>query len=462
MQGTAKIDRMLEQVLATAATNVERDLANLIDLVRQPSISAQGIGVRECAELVRGQLEAAGLATRLLETPVYPMVYGERLNAHGMPTLLIYGHYDVQPPEPLDAWISPPFEPEIRDGALYGRGTGDNKGQFFANLCGVRAWIDAIGELPINVKFLVEGEEETGSPHIAGVVEEHRDLLAADLIYTSDGPVQDDDHPQIDYGVRGVLNIELRVHGTNQDLHSGNWGGVAPNAAWLLVQLLATMMDRENRVTVEGFYDEAAPIDETARAAMERIPIDQQAALTGIGIAELPPPTGVGYLERLMFQPTMTINGLASGYQGEGSKTVIPSEAVAKLDMRLVPDQRAADIYEKIVRHVERHADNVEVIHHGAMEASFTPLDHPLAGAVRRAVERGFGKRPVDIPLIGASLPDAVWTRTLGIPSFLVPLAQSDERNHAPNEHFEIARFQAGIRTAAALIAELANAEVAE
>lgn len=457
MTEPATIDRNLDQALASLKRNQERDLAVLIELVRQPSISAQGVGVQECAELVRRELEAAGLQTRLLETPVFPMVYGERLHAPGKPTLLIYGHYDVQPPEPLDAWESPPFEPEIRDGALYGRGTGDNKGQFFANLCGVRAWIDAVGELPINVKFLVEGEEETGSPHLAGIVEQHRDLLTADLIYTSDGPVQDDDHPQIDYGVRGGLNIELRVRGANQDLHSGNWGGIAPNAAWILVQLLATMMDADNQITVEGFYDDVAPVSETAQEAMQRIPLDQKAALAGIGVETLPPPQDAGYFERLMTRPTMTINGLTSGYQGAGIKSMIPSTATAKLDMRLVPNQRTDDIYEKVVAHVQQFDPDVEVIRCGAMEPSFTPLDHPLAEPVRRAVERGFGTKPIDIPLIGASLPDAVWTQTMGMPSFLVPLAQADERNHAPNEHFELARFHAGARTAAALLAELAR-----
>ena len=457
MAQSGTIDQDLGRVMESLERNQERNLTNLIELVRQPSISVQGIGVHECAELVRQQFEAAGLETRFLETPVYPMVYGERLQAPGKPTLLLYGHYDVQPPEPLDAWESPPFEPEIRDGALYGRGTGDNKGQFFANLCGIRAWLDAVGELPVNVKFLVEGEEEAGSPHVDWIVERHRDLLSADLIYTSDGPVQDDEHPQVVYGVRGVLNVEVRVRGANQDLHSGNWGGVAPNAAWMLVHLLGTMMDTEHRVTVAGFYDDVAPVSEAARRAMERVPVDERDAMAGIGTEHLPPPQEVGYLERLMTRPTMTINGLTSGYQGTGSKTVIPSTASAKLDMRLVPNQRTDDIYEKIVTHVQRFAPGVEVLHQGAMEASFTPLDHPLAERVRRAVARGFGKEPLDIPLIGASLPDAAWTQTMGMPSFLVPLAQSDERNHAPNEHFELARFYAGARTVAALIAELAR-----
>ena len=425
-------------------------------MLRQPSISTQNIGVAECADLVEELLTTAGFAARQMPTAGYPMIYAERCNAPGKPTVVIYGHYDVQPPEPLDLWESPPFEPTIRNGHIYARGAGDNKGQFFAQICGARAWLETAGELPVNVKFLIEGEEENGSPHLDAFVAEHGDLLKADLVYTSDGPVLDDAHPEIVFGVRGVLSFELRARGARADLHSGNWGGIVPNPAWTLVHLLGTMLSPNYDVLIDGFYDDVRPVTPLMEQAIARVPLDKTAALASVGIEKLPPPDGVGYFERLMARPTLTINGLTSGYQGAGSKTVLPATASAKLDIRLVADQRADDVFQKVVEHVQRHAPGVEVVRQGSMEPSATPLDHPMAAPVRRAVERGFGKPPIDLPALGGSLPDAVWTRTLGLPSFLVPYCNADERNHAPNENMEVARFYAGIRTAAALFAELA------
>jgi acetylornithine deacetylase/succinyl-diaminopimelate desuccinylase-like protein len=447
----------LEQVLDACAANRERDLDDLIRLLRQPSISAQNVGVTECADLVRDFLADVGFNARLYPTAGHPMVVGDHLHVPGAPTLLIYGHYDVQPPDPLDAWISPPFEPTMRNGKLFARGAGDNKGQFFAQLAGIRAWLQTTGELPINVKFLVEGEEEVGSPHLESFVAEHRELLSADLVYTSDGPVFDNAHPQVVFGVRGMLYVELRAHGARHDLHSGNWGGVAPNPAWALVRLLNTMLDPDNLVMVEGFYDDVSPVTPLMRTVMDRIPIDQAKTLGGLGIAQLPPPRNLPYFDRLMARPTMNIAGFTSGYGGPGSKTVLPSTAVVKMDMRLVPDQRPADIWTKVEAHVRRHAPDVAVSHLGSMDPSFTPLDHPYAHAVRRAVERGFGRAPIDVPLLGGSLPDATWTKTLGLPSFVVPYANSDEDNHAPNENLVVERFFSGVRTAAALLAELAS-----
>ncbi|MGD9856868.1 MAG: M20/M25/M40 family metallo-hydrolase [Planctomycetaceae bacterium] len=450
-----------ENVLASLDTNRQRNLDALFALIQQPSISAQDVGIAECAALEQTLLENAGLTTRLLPTKRHPMVYGERCTQPGKPTLLIYGHYDVQPPEPLDLWETPPFEPVIRDGLILARGSGDNKGQHVANICGIRAWVETTGELPVNVKVLLEGEEEIGSPHIADVVREHRDLLAADLVVTSDGPVQNDAHPQINYGVRGVLGAEIHVRGASQDLHSGNWGGVAPNAAWLLVHLLSTLMNDQNEVLVDGFYDAVAEPSPLVRRAIDTMPLDIAQSLASIGVEALPPPGHVGFYDRLAARPTMTINGLTSGYRGPGSKTVIPSTASAKLDMRLVPNQTCDDIFAKLESHVRRVAPAAEVVRKGSMEPSSTPLDHPLAEPVRKAVEIGFGREPIDVPLLGGSLPDYVWTQILGAPSFVVPYAQSDERNHAPNERFAVERFHAGSRTMTALIGLLAQKEMA-
>jgi acetylornithine deacetylase/succinyl-diaminopimelate desuccinylase-like protein len=453
----AAADAKLNQVLAACRANEQRDLDELCRLIAQPSISAQNVGVRECADLFIATLQAAGFTARLMPTAAHPVIYAEWLGAPDKPTVLIYGHYDVQPPEPLAEWLSPPFEPTVRGGRLFGRGAGDNKGQIFAQIAAARAWLVTTGQLPVNVKFLIEGEEETGSPHLLSFVQDNRDLLTADLVYTSDGPVHDDAYPQVVYGVRGLLYVELRAHGASHDLHSGNWGGLVPNPAWALVRLLNTMLDADNRVLIPGFYDDVRPATPAVEQAMAAMPIDRHAALATVGRSELPPPTELGYFERLMTTPTMNIAGFSSGYGGPGSKTVIPSTAMVKMDMRLVPDQSTDDIFAKFQAHVARHAPDVEVQRLGSMEPSYTPLEHPFAALVRRAVEIGFERPPIDVPLLGGSLPDAVFTKTLGLPSFVVPYANADERNHAPNENIEVSRFHAGVRTAAALFAELAN-----
>ena len=452
------MNNALEPVLATCEANRERDLNDLFTVVRQPSISAQNVGIREMADLLMGILEAAGGRTRLLETSVHPLVYAEFDGPAGAPTVLFYGHYDVQPPEPLEEWLSPPFEPTIRDGRIYARGVTDNKGQHFAHIAAVRAWLETTGSLPVNVKFILEGEEETGSPHIGEVVEKYRDLLAADLVVTSDGPSVVQDRPAITYGVRGVVSFELRVKGAVSDLHSGNWGGVAPNAAWRLVHVLSTMLSPENEPLIEGFMDDVRPLPDASRQAINNIPITEGEMLASIGTTELPPPAGVPLFDRLMGRPTITINGLTSGYQGAGGKTVLPNSASAKIDCRLVPDQEPAKILELIRAHLAKVAPDVEFVPSGGqMRPSSTPLDHPYAGAVRAAVTTGFGVAPVEVPLMGGSLPDAVWTQDLGLPSFVVPYGVPDQRNHAPNENLPVENFYNGIRTSAALLAELSK-----
>ena len=448
----------LETVLAACAANRDRDLEDLLTVIRQPSISAQNIGIRETADLLIGFLEAAGGKTRLLETSVHPLVYADFDGPAGAPTVLFYGHYDVQPPEPLEAWLSPPFEPTIRDGRIYARGICDNKGQHFAHIAAVRAWLETTGSLPVNVKFILEGEEETGSPHIGEIVEKYRDLLAADLVVTSDGPSIVQDRPAITYGVRGVVSFELRVTGAVSDLHSGNWGGVAPNAAWRLVHVLSTMLSPNNEPLIPGFTDDVRPLPEASRRAIEALPVTPAEMLASIGLSELPPPADLPLFDRLMARPTITINGLTSGYQGPGGKTVLPNSASAKLDCRLVPDQDPQKVLDLIRDHLARVAPDVEFIASGGqMRPSSTPLDHPFAGAVRNAVTTGFGVAPVEVPLMGGSLPDAVWTQDLGLPSFVVPYGVPDQRNHAPNENMPVENYYNGIRTSAALLAELAK-----
>lgn len=450
---------ILDAVLAACRRNQPRDLDILFTLLRQPSISAQGIGVEECGVLVRDLLAASGFSARVIATPGAPVVYGERLNAPGQPTLLIYGHYDVQPSDPDDAWTSPPFEPTLRDGRIWARGVADNKGQFVANVLGARAWLDTAGELPINVKVVVEGEEESGSPNFPAFVAAHRDLLAADLVYVSDGQVFETDQPIVEFGNRGMLYLELVARGPSRDLHSGNFGGVAPNPAWTLVHLLATMFSPDGEILVPGVLDAVRPVTPELRVALDAIPLDEAAALADIGLTDKAAPADVPYYDRLMVRPTMNIAGFTSGYGGAGSKTILPAEARVKMDLRLVPDQDPVAVYAAIRAHVAAHAPGVEVMDHGMMDPVAVPLDSPLAAPIRRAVARGFGRAPVDVPMVGGSLPSAVWPRELGVPALVVPYGNADQGNHSPNENMIESRYYAGIRTSAALLAEMAVPE---
>jgi acetylornithine deacetylase/succinyl-diaminopimelate desuccinylase-like protein len=448
----------LPGVIAEIDADRERLMADLFRLLAQPSISAHNLGIRETAELEMEILRTAGLEPRLLETSGHPMVYAEWRGAPGQPTVLFYGHYDVQPPDPLELWESDPFAPEIRDGRIYARGVADNKAQHFSHIAAVAAWLKTTGALPVNVKILLEGEEEVGSPHLDEAVAANGDLLRADFAYTSDGPVTDAAYPEITFGVRGLLYIELRAKGPNRDLHSGHWGGVAPNPIWTLVRALNTMIDDENHVTIEGFYDNVLAPTPGARAAMDALPMDVNEAIGRIGLTEMVPPADLPYADRVMAQPTLNLAGFSGGYGGPGSKTIIPSTAVAKIDMRLVPDQTPDEIWDKVEAHMAAFAPEVEVVRlDGGMLPSYTPVEHPLADVIRDAVAIGFGARPVDVPLAGGSLPDAVWTKTLGLPSFLVSYGDPPQANHSPNESYSVERLWQGMHTSAALLALLAK-----
>jgi acetylornithine deacetylase/succinyl-diaminopimelate desuccinylase-like protein len=443
----------LTDVFAFIENHRQEFLDRLIAYVRRPGISALGEGISEVAAYIAGVMQRIGLQVRLVQTAGWPVVVGERLDVPGAPTVLLYGHYDVQPPEPLDAWISPPFEPTIRNGRLYARGVGDNKGQHFAQILALESLLACQGALPCNVRVVLEGEEEVGSPHLLDFVREHRDELQADLVITSDGPVHEDGQPVIVFGVRGVLSFEMRARGANRDLHSGNWGGIAPNPLWTLVHLLATMKDEHGHVTIEGFYDNVLPPTELEREALAKLPVDVERVKQSLGLRQLDQPLGRGFYERLSFWPTFTINGLHGGYAGPGSKTVLPHEAFARCDIRLVEAQTADEIFAKVVAHVQRVAPDVMVIRQGSMEPSKTPLDSLYTAPIRRAIVAAQGREPLLVPALGGSLPDYVFTRTSGIPAFTVPYANADEANHAPNENLEIERFFLGIRTGAAMLA---------
>jgi len=446
----------LTQVLAYVEGQRQAFIERLLAYIARPSISAHGVGIEETAEFLLDYLQGLGMETQLLASGGWPFVYGRNGRSPGAPTVLLYGHYDVQPPDPLEAWESPPFAPEIRDGRIWGRGVGDNKGQHLAQLLAIESWLAVSGGLPCNVIVLLEGEEEIGSPHISDCVRAHRDLLAdADLVITADGPVHESGRPCIKFGPRGIASFELRVRHAERDFHSGNWGGVAPNPIWTLVHLLATMKNSRGEVTIEGFYDNVAPLGELERAALDALPVDTAAVMAGAGLARLDEPQERPFFDRLAAWPTFTINGFHSGYGGPGTKTVLPREATVKCDMRLVENQGVEEILDKVEAHVRGHAPEVEVIRQGGMEPSSTPLDSPYTQPLQRAFRAAQGEDPLLIPAMGGSLPDYAWTKILGVPSFTTPYANHDEANHAPNENLEVERFIAGIRTGAAVLAYL-------
>ena len=451
---------MLDPVLDHIEAQRADHLARLLDYLRHPSISAQDIGIAEVAAMLVGMLERLGMDAEAVPTAGHPMVLGRREQVPGAPTVLFYGHYDVQPPEPLDEWISPPFEPTLRDGRIYARGAGDNKGQHFAQLLAIESWLAVHGRLPCNLIVLLEGEEEIGSPRIAEFVRAHAERLKADLVITADGPLHPSGRPVVTFGVRGVVNFELRVRTGRTDAHSGNHGGTMPNAIWTLVHLLSTMKDADGNITIDGLHDPICPPGNAERAAADALPVDVAGYLAEMGLSRLDTPADRAFHDRLMFHPTLTINGLQGGYGGAGSKTVLPCAALAKCDIRLVPDMTPEQALDAVRAHVARHAPEVEVVAQGGMLPSRTPIESAFTAPIVAAIRAARGEEPYLIPSAGGSLPDFVFTKILRIPAFVVPYANADEANHAPNENIEVDLFHAGIRTGAALLHELGKMRV--
>ena len=449
----------LSAVFDHIEANRDAFLARVMDYVRHPSISAHDIGIREVAALLVDHLNGLGMEAEAVPTEGHPMVLGRRSDAPGRPTVLLYGHYDVQPPDPLDLWVSPPFEPTIRDGRIWARGIGDNKGQHFAQLLAIESHLAVAGRLPCNVIVLLEGEEEIGSPRIADFVRDNAHRLKADLVVTADGPLHPSGAPIVTFGVRGMVSFDLVARTGRTDAHSGNHGGTMPNAVWTLVHLLASMKDEAGRLTIAGLEDPVIPPTNAERAAADALPVDVEGYLRDMGLSRLDAPADRPFHDRLMFHPTLTINGLHGGYGGPGSKTVLPCEAIAKCDIRLVPDMTPDQALACVREHVARHAPGVEVVARGGMLPSRTPLDNPFAPAIVDAIRAARGVEPLLYPSVGGSLPDYAFTKTLGLPAFVTPYANADEANHAPNENLEIELFFAGIRTGAALLDRLGRME---
>ena len=442
----------LQPIFEYIEKNRESFIDRLSNYLRMPSISAHGEGIAETGQFLSEWLNGLGLETELIPTAGWPVVCGRRNDAPGKPTVILYGHYDVQPPDPLEEWISPPFEPTIRNGRLYARGVGDNKGQHSAQLFAIESLLACSGTLPCNIIVLLEGEEEVGSPNMPEFVRTHKDKLAADLVIISDGPVDVSGRSTLEFGVRGVVSFELRARGANKDLHSGNWGGVVPNPLWTLVHLLASMKNDKGEITIDGIYDNVQRPTELEHEALAKLPIDVEAVKRDLELTHLDQPLERPYFDRLALWPTLTINGLHGGYGGQGSKTVLPHEAIAKCDIRLVEAQSVEEVFAKVEAHVKRVAPDVEFIRQGGMDPSKTPLDSLFTKPIFEAIIEAQGAEPQIVPAMGGSLPNYVFTKTLGLPTFLVPYANADEANHAPNENLEVEKFIMGIKTGAAML----------
>ena len=431
-------------------------LAELFELIAQPSISTTGEGIAPCVELLHRLMEASGATVQIFDTDGPPMLFGEVRSPGAERTVLVYGHYDVQPPDPLDEWISPPFEPTVRNGKIYGRGSGDNKGQLFAQLKGVEAVLRSRGGVPANVKFLFEGGEEIGSPNISSFIGEHLDLLAADLVCCADNHHYYGERPEVVFGVRGLLYVEIRAYGPDRDRHSGNFGGLVDSPNERLARLIPHLKDEDNRVLIPGFYDDVLPPSELDLEALEELPVDETTLAQELGIDRIAGDPSIPFLQKRLLRPTLNVAGFGGGYTSAGMKTIIPHEAMMKIDMRLVDRQSPDGIYERLVAYLkELGYGDLKVRSHGRMLPWRTPLDHPAATPVIRAVTAGFGSPPYRVPSVGGSLPLAAFKQIPNAGIFLTPYGQHDENNHAPNECFAVENFFKGIRTMANLLVEM-------
>jgi acetylornithine deacetylase/succinyl-diaminopimelate desuccinylase-like protein len=446
-------DRTMQKTQDFIQSNRERFMAELFDLLRIPSISADpafSADVHSCAAFVAERLKEAGAdAVEICPTAGYPIVYGEKIIDPALPTVLVYGHYDVQPAVPLELWTTPPFEPEIRNERIYARGSADDKGQFYMHLKAFEAmW--ASGELPCNVKFMIEGEEEVGSNNLSTFVKNEKQRLAADMVLISDTSMLGNDTPSIDVGLRGLSYVEVEVTGPNRDLHSGVYGGAVANPINILSRMIARMHDDQGRIAIPGFYADVVALSEADRKALNSAPFDVEEYKKDLGIEALHGEEGFSTFERTGTRPTLDVNGIWGGYTGEGAKTVLPSKAYAKISMRLVPNQRSETItqlFSDYFKSIAPPSVQVEVRPHHGGEPVVTPSDSPEFKAASLAMKATFGKEPIPTRG-GGSIPIvALFEKELGLKSVLMGFGLDIDALHSPNESYGVFNFYKGIET---------------
>jgi acetylornithine deacetylase/succinyl-diaminopimelate desuccinylase-like protein len=444
--------------------NHDRRLASYEEFLRIPSVSALPEHADDCrraAEFLAGELRTIGVEhVDVAETGGHPVVYGDWLKAESAPTVLVYGHYDVQPPDPIDEWVKAPFEPLIRDGRMLARGAADDKAQVHMHVRATEAILATHGRLPVNLKFLFEGDEEMSSAHLDQWLEENRARLGADLAVISDTGFFEGNLPAITIGLRGITYFEVDVLGTAVDLHSGVFGGAVQNPANALAHIIAALKGTDGRILVPGFYDDVVPLSDRDREAFAALPFEDEAYREEHGLSAPVGEPGYTTLERRGARPTLDVNGIWGGFQGEGAKTIIPASAHAKISCRLVVNQRPDRIYELVRGHILRVAPEgcrVEVTNLGGGLPSLTPMDHPATQAAVRAIEATFGRQPLFIREGGSIPVCASFESILGLPVVLLGFANPDCNAHAPNESMILANYETGIRTIARYWDELAT-----
>ncbi len=454
----------MDRVLSYLEANHEQALEGLKDFLRIPSVSTHPhhkADVLHCAEYLAAELRRIGMKrVDVVPTAGHPIVYAEWLEAPGQPTVLMYGHYDVQPAEPFDLWESDPFDPTIRDGNLFARGSTDDKGQVWLHVKALEAHLEQHGRVPVYVKLLIEGEEEVASAHLDAYIERHKEDLTADVVMISDTTMYDYERPAIGYGLRGLVYMEIQIEGPNKDLHSGGYGGSVANPLNILSGIISEMIDSDGRITIPGFYDDVVPLTDTERTAFTALAFSEDEHAERLGVAELKGEKGYSTLERIWARPTLDVNGLLGGFTGEGSKTVIASKGMAKVSMRLVPNQDPeviAQAFEAYVKKLAPSSVKINILRHGTGKPILTPRDHPAVKAVDQAITRGFGISPVYIREGGSIPVVATFQERLGFPTVLMGFGLPDCDAHAPNEKFNLKNFYRGIISAAWFYQEYSN-----
>jgi acetylornithine deacetylase/succinyl-diaminopimelate desuccinylase-like protein len=433
--------------------NKDQFLNELLELLRIPSISARSEhkdDMTTCANAVKERLLQAGAdKVEIFETAGFPVVYGEKIYDQSKPTVLVYGHYDVQPADPLELWHSGPFEPVIKDGKIFARGACDDKGQFYMHVKALETMVKT-NTLATNIKFIIEGEEEVGSPNLGKFIEEKKDLLKADVILISDTAMLSLETPSIDVGVRGLSYIEVEVTGPNRDLHSGVYGGAVANPITILAKMIASLHDENNHITIPGFYDDVLETSEAERTEMAKAPYDEAEYSNDLGVKELWGEKGYTTNERTGIRPTLEVNGIWGGYSGEGAKTVLPAKAHAKISCRLVPNQTNKKMTELVIKHLEKIAPPYVTVtaseHHGG-DPYLTPVDSIEYQAASKAIEATFGKTPIPVRG-GGSIPiTSLFQSVLGLKTVFLGFGLDSDNLHSPNEKFDLANFYKGIET---------------
>jgi len=441
----------------------KKRMDDLFHFLSFPSVSAKSEhkkDVAACGDWLKEYLSAIGFKAKTYPTGGHPVVYAEYMVDKNVPTVLYYGHYDVQPPEPLKLWKSPPFKPEVRSGYIYARGACDDKGQTFAQIKGLEAVIKATGTLPINARFLIEGEEETAAANLSAFIRKNKKMLKADIVVVSDTAQFSKDLPAVTFGLRGIASAEVFVYGPNRDVHSGSFGGAIANPVNVLCQMVGQLHDKKGKVSIPGFYRRVKPVSKWERAQFRKLPYKEAAYKKSLGVPALQGEKGYTTLERTWCRPTLDVNGITGGYQGEGGKTIIPSMASCKITMRLVPDMDPMDICNRIEQYLKKIAPTsvrVKVNKHGGAKAVVVPIDGPWLEAAGRAIKSGFGKAPVFMKE-GGSIPVANdFKEILGLDTLFIGFGLSGDNIHSPNERFRVRDFERGCKTAATLPYELAG-----